>query len=171
MKIKHLLVLSLLVAVGNSSARAEEWPESDTNYLLCERGDGEHWRVQMLQYLLRAQGYKVAVDGNFGEQTENAVRQFQTRNDLKSTGKVRDPEWKLLVPDLKRGAKGNAVRALQVGINRFIHEHTNPRKRPIPVDGSFGAVTTKWLHEVQGEDKAADFVDGETWFSLLFDEH
>ena len=170
-KITTIFLLVLLMGAGNQSVWAAEWPGSQQNFVSCERGDDEHWRVQMLQYLLRAKGYTVAVDGDFGRQTENAVRLFQKRNDLEPNGRVRDPEWKLLVPEIRRGDSGNAVRALQVGINRFIHEHTSPRKRPIPVNGSFGPATEKWLREVQEDASARGVADGKTWFDLLFDEH
>jgi peptidoglycan hydrolase-like protein with peptidoglycan-binding domain len=40
------------------------------------QGDQQH-PVQTLQYLLRARGHSVAVDGIFGPQTDAAVRAFQ----------------------------------------------------------------------------------------------
>lgn len=46
-----------------------------------KRGD-KGLPVHALQTLLRSQGYKVAVDGQFGKQTEQAVLRFQKQRDL-----------------------------------------------------------------------------------------
>jgi peptidoglycan hydrolase-like protein with peptidoglycan-binding domain len=43
---------------------------------LTRKGDQQH-PVQTLQYLLRARGHSIAVDGIFGPQTDAAVRGFQ----------------------------------------------------------------------------------------------
>src|SRR5674536_233573 len=48
---------------------------------LVRRGD-QHHPVRTLQYLLRARGQLVTVDGIFGAHTEAAVRAFQQRNHL-----------------------------------------------------------------------------------------
>jgi peptidoglycan hydrolase-like protein with peptidoglycan-binding domain len=44
--------------------------------------------VTRLQKMLVALGYRIAVDGDFGEETDTAVRQFQTMAGLRATGTV-----------------------------------------------------------------------------------
>lgn len=44
--------------------------------------------VRVLQSRLRALGYSVSVDGNFGKITESVVRQFQEKHGLEVDGKV-----------------------------------------------------------------------------------
>ncbi|MGE0629279.1 MAG: peptidoglycan-binding protein [Hyphomicrobiaceae bacterium] len=50
------------------------------------RDEGD--QVKVLQQLLRAQGYDLEVDGNFGSGTLKAVRDFQSREGLKVDGIV-----------------------------------------------------------------------------------
>ena len=52
---------------------------------LVRRGDQQH-PVQTLQYLLRARGHTVTVDGIFGPNTESAVRAFQQEKNLSVDG-------------------------------------------------------------------------------------
>ncbi|MBD2775819.1 peptidoglycan-binding domain-containing protein [Iningainema tapete] len=44
--------------------------------------------VERLQRDLSGRGYTVAVDGNFGENTENAVKKFQQDNGITADGVV-----------------------------------------------------------------------------------
>ena len=48
---------------------------------LVRKGDQQH-PVKTLQYLLRARGHTVAVDGIFGPNTDAAVRAFQQQKGL-----------------------------------------------------------------------------------------
>ena len=52
-----------------TSAQIQPWP-------VVNQGDEQH-PVQTLQYLLRARGHSVVVDGIFGPRTDAAVRGFQ----------------------------------------------------------------------------------------------
>ena len=52
---------------------------------LVRQGDQNH-PVKTLQYLLRARGHTVTVDGIFGPRTDAAVRSFQGRRAWRSTG-------------------------------------------------------------------------------------
>ena len=45
-------------------------------------------QVETLQYLLREAGYDIKLDGDFGDATEKAVRDFQRKNDLKVDGRA-----------------------------------------------------------------------------------
>lgn len=47
-------------------------------------------QVKMLQCLLKENGADIAIDGDFGRTTRDAVRAFQKANDLKVDGKVGD---------------------------------------------------------------------------------
>jgi peptidoglycan hydrolase-like protein with peptidoglycan-binding domain len=59
------------------------------NVKLGDKGDG----VKQSQTALKAAGYKVTVDGDFGNQTDAAVRQFQKKNGLKVDGVVGKITW------------------------------------------------------------------------------
>ena len=52
--------------------------------------------VRAIQTALNAQGFKVTVDGDFGDKTEQAVKSFQAKNDLKQDGVVGPLTWKKL---------------------------------------------------------------------------
>lgn len=118
------------------AALGHEWPrvragETDRAWVLC------------VQYLLRARGYRVGADGRFGSQTSLAVKRFQRANGLTADGSVGPQTWPLLCRTLRRGAKGDAVRALQVVLN----SGTDGPK--VKVDGVFGAQTEDLVREYQ----------------------
>ncbi|MBH0236805.1 peptidoglycan-binding protein [Methylobrevis albus] len=64
------------------------------------RGDA----VEVLQRRLRAQGYLVAIDGDFGPGTETAVRHFQATRSLKVDGIVGPSTWGALPDELAQAA-------------------------------------------------------------------
>src|SRR5450756_1528325 len=70
---------------------------------LVRRGD-QHHPVRTLQYLLRARGQLVTVDGIFGAHTEAAVRAFQQRNHLGVDGIVGPQTWSALVIQVQLGS-------------------------------------------------------------------
>jgi len=53
--------------------------------------------VSALQTLLNAQGSDIPVDGDFGEVTDGAVRDFQSSNGLPVDGVVNQQTWSALV--------------------------------------------------------------------------
>lgn len=58
---------------------------------------GQKAAVEELQNLLRSKGYTyVIVDGAFGDKTEQAVIDFQTKNGLKADGIVGTKTWAAL---------------------------------------------------------------------------
>jgi peptidoglycan hydrolase-like protein with peptidoglycan-binding domain len=59
------------------------------NVHLGDSGDG----VKQIQTALKAAGYKVTVDGQFGPQTATAVKSFQKKNGLKQDGVVGPKTW------------------------------------------------------------------------------
>ena len=63
---------------------------------LVRKGDRDH-PVKTLQYLLRARGHNVAVDGIFGPNTDAAVRAFQQQKGLAVDGIVGPVTWRAYV--------------------------------------------------------------------------
>src|SRR5829696_2427540 len=101
------------------------------------------------QYLLRANGRSVTVDGIFGPNTEAAVRAFQQSKGLAVDGIVGPNTWSALIIQVKRGSQGDAVRALQV--DGIFGPKTDAAVRGfqqalgITVDGIVGPVTWRAL--------------------------
>jgi len=105
---------------------------------LVRRGDQQH-PVQTLQYLLRAQGHTVTVDGIFGPNTESAVRAFQQEKSLSVDGIVGPNTWSALIVQVKQGSRGEAVRGVQEEF-QFRNLSGDPSKG-LQVDGIFGPKT------------------------------
>jgi peptidoglycan hydrolase-like protein with peptidoglycan-binding domain len=61
-------------------------------FQLVRKGDRDH-PVKTLQYLLRARGHNVAVDGIFGPNTDAAVRAFQQQKGWPSTASSAPNTW------------------------------------------------------------------------------
>src|ERR1700758_1478590 len=59
--------------------------------------------IKTLQYLLRARGHSVAVDGDFGPQTDAAVKAFQTSKGLTANGTVDSQTWGALIIQVQQG--------------------------------------------------------------------
>ncbi len=76
-----------------------------------------HGVIHALQFLLRAHGYSLAVDGVYGHATEKAVRQFQQAQHLVPSGEMNKPTWEALVVPLKQGSAGPAVIAAQIRLD------------------------------------------------------
>lgn len=133
--------------------------------------------VVKLQRLLYDLKYSVTVDGDFGDQTEQVVKQFQKNNAFDITG-IATPsligfiEGKLAKPApdkklttgsfLKKGCAGAPVVMLQDALNR------NAENRKITVDGVFGLETEKALKEFQLKKAIkADGIAGPETFAAL----
>ena len=69
--------------------------------------------VKTLQFLLRARGHTVTVDGVFGPQTDAAVKAFQTSKGLAANGTVDPNTWTALIIQVKKGSSGDAVRGVK----------------------------------------------------------
>jgi hypothetical protein len=121
--------------------------------------------VVAIQYLLRAEGYSLAADGNFGPQTTAAVKNFQQKSGLAVDGIVGPNTWKALVQGhtVKKGSSGDAVRAVQY---LLVHKHGYSS---ITVDGVFGSETDKAVHDLQNVyGLTADGIVGQnTWKALV----
>ena len=103
--------------------------------------------VQTLQYLLRARGHSVMVDGVFGPRTETAVKAFQTSHGLAANGVVGPDTWAALIIQVKKGSHGDAVRGVQEEF-QFRNLSGDPSKG-LQVDGIFGPQTDSTVRAFQ----------------------
>jgi peptidoglycan hydrolase-like protein with peptidoglycan-binding domain len=137
----------------------QPWP-------LTKKGDVEH-PVRTLQHLLRAQKQTVAVDGQFGAQTETAVKAFQKIKTLAVDGIVGPKTWAAIVITVKSGSKGDAVRGVQEEF-QFRNLSGDPAQG-LPIDGIFGPETDATVRGFQ--DALEITVDGivgpVTWRALV----
>lgn len=114
--------------------------------------------VKAIQFLLRARGlYPLQPDGVYGAKTAAAVKKFQRGKGLKVDGIVGPQTWPKLVRVVKRGDRGDFVRAAQM-VLREMSGHQNEAVAPdLKVDGIFGRETERatrsaqslnnWFHE------------------------
>jgi putative chitinase len=79
------------VALSQQQAAAIDAATDDPRPVLHRGEDGEP--VASLQSRLRAHGFDISVDGNFGAATELAVKQFQLQQGLVSDGIVGPKTW------------------------------------------------------------------------------
>jgi peptidoglycan hydrolase-like protein with peptidoglycan-binding domain len=138
---------------------------------LVRQGDKEH-PVQSLQYLLRARGHSVVVDGIFGPATDAAVRAFQRQRGLAVDGIVGPNTWRALVITVRQGSTGDAVRAVQEEF-QYRNLSGDPSQGP-QVDGIFGPRTDAAVRDFQWavkQDVPSVTVDGivgpVTWQALV----
>jgi peptidoglycan hydrolase-like protein with peptidoglycan-binding domain len=101
--------------------------------------------VKTLQYLLRARGHHLAVDGVFGSVTETAVKAFQTSRGLAPVGIVSPQTWTALVIQVRKGDSGDAVRGVQ---EEFQFRAGEPGQG-LQVDGFFGPQTDSTVRGFQ----------------------
>lgn len=162
MRLRWVPVLAVLLAlIGASSTRIEarqvrQWPgfNSDSTQSMVSQ-------VRAFQYLLRARGYKIAADGNFGRQTDTALRKFQRARGLQENGVVDEDSWEALPLRVQSGNRGDVVRAAQTLLR--LHGYR------VAVDGVFGASTRRAIQRHQRAKRL--IVDGivglDTWCSLF----
>ena len=113
------------------SDQIQPWP-------LVKRGSQGH-PVPALQYLLRARGHPVTVDGIFGPKTEAAVEGFQIADQITVDGIVGPQTWGALILVVASGSTGDAVRGVQEEF-QFRNLSGNPGQG-LAVDGVFGPKT------------------------------
>ena len=73
--------------------------------------------VQEAQRLLALQGYDIGPDGILGRKTETAIRSFQLKSGLSSTGIVDSNTWALLLPELDDDSTGYYVKKIQMQLS------------------------------------------------------
>ena len=113
------------------------------------------------KYLLRARGYAVGTDATYRAATAAEVRRFQAARRLTADGVVGTTTWPALFVTLRPGARGDAVRAVQVELSKAGY--------PVAVTGVFEAATLSAVRRLQAA--RALVVDGIvgplTWSSLV----
>ncbi|MBD2090330.1 peptidoglycan-binding protein [Microcoleus sp. FACHB-1515] len=125
--------------------------------------------IVKLQRLLRLHGYRqVAIDGEFGAQTQQAVLDFQQRWHLPTSGIVTPETWLLLrrsliqpAIELREGECSRAVIELQHLLQ--LHDFTY-----VIVNGYFGAMTKAAVMNFQKQQglQVNGIVTAETWATL-----
>jgi peptidoglycan hydrolase-like protein with peptidoglycan-binding domain len=113
---------------------------------LVRQGDRNH-PVLTLQYLLRAQGQAIGVDGIFGPATNAAVRSFQQGRGLAVDGVVGPNTWSALIIEVRRGSQGDAVRGVQEEL-QFRNLSGDPGQG-VQIDGIFGPRTEAGVRAFQ----------------------
>ncbi len=138
---------------------------------LIREGSQEH-PVQTLQYLLRARGHHLTVDGIFGPHTDAVVRAFQQQTGLAVDGIVGPVTWAALIITVRQGSQGDAVRGVQEEF-QFRNLSGDPSKG-LQVDGIFGPDTDAAVRSFQQalhQDIPSVTVDGiagpVTWQALV----
>ena len=101
--------------------------------------------IRTLQFLLRAHGHNLTVDGMFGPATEAAVKAFQTSKGMTADGIMNAPTWSALIIQVKKGSSGDAVRGVQ---EEFQFRAGEPGKG-LKVDGIFGPQTDSTVRGFQ----------------------
>ncbi len=142
--------------------------------VMLEHGStGRH--VRALQEALREAGYELDVDGDFGDATYAAVRDFQANHDLDADGVVGPNTWAALgfeggddkgedegdgYEELAHGAEGELVELLQAALVAAGYE--------IDIDGVFGDNTERAVRRFQRANELdVDGIVGEnTWAAL-----
>jgi peptidoglycan hydrolase-like protein with peptidoglycan-binding domain len=147
-----------------TAAVISPWP-------LVRQGDQYH-PVKTLQYLLRARGHNLTVDGIFGPATDAAVRSFQQQKGLAVDGVVGPVTWSALIITVKQGSQGDAVRGVQEEF-QFRNLSGDPAKG-LAVDGIFGPKTdaaVRGFQQALHQDIPTVAVDGivgpVTWRALV----
>ena len=157
-----LLVALLLAPIQTASAKREParwWPTMErpkTSGYAEEKSI-----IQSIQLLLRARGQKLGIDGIYGVQTENAIKNFQRRSALVAKGTMNNATWEALVVPCRTGSQGDAVRAIQTLLRRAEYD--------IPVNGQFGPATRAAV--VKFQNMRGLHIDGvvgkQTWCALV----
>jgi peptidoglycan hydrolase-like protein with peptidoglycan-binding domain len=144
------------------SGTLSPWP-------VVQNGNQGH-PIRALQFLLRAHGHNLAVDGMFGPATEAAVKAFQTGKGMTADGIVTPQTWSALIIQVKKGSYGDAVRGVQ---EEFQFRSGEPGKG-LKVDGVFGPQTDSTVRGFQHAlslDIPSVIVDGivgpVTWQALV----
>lgn len=133
---------------------------------LVQQGDQAH-PVPTLQYLLRAHGATLVVDGTFGPKTHAAVDSFQKSKSLGVDGIVGPLTWNALIIQVSLGSKSDAVRGVQEEFQ--FRNGSGVPSQGVQVDGTFGPLTNA---AVRGFQQALGIaVDGivgpVTWRALV----
>ncbi|MCX4793539.1 peptidoglycan-binding protein [Streptomyces sp. NBC_01242] len=75
--------------VSDRRSESTEWPLARTGHVL--------WKARTVQYLLRANGFDVKVDADYGPATAEAVKKFQASRKLPGPGIGDEDTWRALL--------------------------------------------------------------------------
>ena len=144
------------------SGTISPWP-------VVQKGNQGH-PIRTLQFLLRARGHNLTVDGMFGPATEAAVKAFQTSKGMTADGIMSAQTWSTLIIQVKKGSSGDAVRGVQ---EEFQFRAGEPGQG-LKIDGIFGPQTDSTVRGFQHAlslDVPSVVVDGivgpVTWQALV----
>ena len=117
--------------------------------------------ARVAQYLLSYRGYSLVPDGYFGPASADAAARYQRARGLVADGVIGPVTWPVLTPDVRRGASGRHVRAVQVGLNTW--------GARLIVDGDFGSVTDGAVRTFQSRNGLVvdGWVGNTTWSYLV----
>ncbi|MEL5953634.1 peptidoglycan-binding protein [Streptomyces sp. CLV115] len=155
----------LAPTAGQSDAKAtahvSDRPSEGTDWPLARMGN-VLWKARTVQLLLRANGFDVKVDADYGPATARAVKQFQSAHGLTPDGKVGKDTWPLLIITVdSRATEPDAVTAVQ-----YLLHHAG-----VPTDstGTYTPSTMRSLKEFQESRNlpATGTADEDTWRALL----
>lgn len=154
------VALTAGVLIGTSFAQAEPATAAAPDWPLVQTGHTGD-RVTTVQHLLRHDGADIEADGDFGPLTKSAVEAFQSDNGLGSDGIVGPLTWPELTVDVDEGDENEAVKALQVLLNRHGGE--------LSVSGTYDADTGEAVTAFKAEHEAGEgtLVNDETWQFLV----
>ena len=135
-------------------------------YPTIKQGSSNNF-VYLLQFLLNQYGYKLDVDGIFGNKTKTAVLDFQENNSLVNDGIVGKNTWQYLLtlppyPLLKQNYRGSYVKFLQQLLESNLYPVGN-------IDGIFGPRTLEAVKQYQQANNLTvdGIVGNNTWNSLI----
>ncbi|MGL5824145.1 MAG: peptidoglycan recognition protein family protein [Nocardioides sp.] len=117
--------------------------------------------VRSLQHLLRANGASITADGSFGPATEGAVVAFQRLRGATVDGIAGRQTWNHLAEPITRGARGEAVVAIQ--------RQLTASGITTVADGSYGPATTAAVRTYQTRSRLPidGVADARTWSRLV----
>ena len=126
--------------------------------------------VKLVQTNLNDKGYKLTVDGFFGNLTLNAVKGFQSSNGLAADGIVGPKTLAVLIPSsavptsiVKVGSVNDDVKYLQTNLNKLGYK--------LSVDGIFGNLTSAAVKAFQKDNGlVVDGIAGPNTFGKLFEK-
>jgi peptidoglycan hydrolase-like protein with peptidoglycan-binding domain len=128
--------------------------------------------ARRVQQQLHDRGYDVVVDGDFGDQTEGVVRNFQTSAGLPVTGVVDAPTWQALFNPTPPPAPATPITKNPGVISaavRMVQQRLLDLGFDVVVDGDFGDQTEGVLRTYQGGAGLAvtGVIDTATWQALF----
>ncbi|MGW2105661.1 peptidoglycan-binding protein [Streptomyces sp. NPDC001948] len=146
---------------AKGAAGVSDRPSEGTDWPLARKGH-VLWKARTVQLLLRANGFDVKVDADYGPATAEAVKKFQAAHGLTPDGKVGKDTWPLLVITVdSRTTEPDAVTAVQ-----YLLHHAG-----VPTDstGTYTPSTMRSLKEFQKSRNlpVTGIGDETTWRALL----